>query len=79
MRAAVHALRTLGPGQVVVAVPTGARQTCDELRPHVDALVCATMPEPFHAVGQQYEDFSATTDAEVCRLLATAQRPGVPA
>jgi predicted phosphoribosyltransferase len=32
------------------------------------------MPEPFYAVGQQYEDFSPTTDEEVCALLAAAQR-----
>jgi predicted phosphoribosyltransferase len=76
MRAAVRALRSLGPAQIVVAVPTGARETCDELRPHVDALVCATMPEPFYAVGGQYDDFSPTTDEEVCRLLAAAQRSG---
>jgi predicted phosphoribosyltransferase len=75
MRAAVEALRALEPAEIVVAVPTGARQTCDELRPHVDALVCTTTPEPFYAVGEQYEDFSATTDDEVCRLLAAARPP----
>ena len=72
MRAAVHALRGLGPARIVIAVPTGARQTCDELPADADAVVCATMPEPFYAVGQQYEDFGPTTDEEVCRLLATA-------
>jgi putative phosphoribosyl transferase len=74
MRAAVHALRAFGPAQIVVAVPTGARHTCEELHTSADAVVCATMPEPFYAVGQQYEDFSPTTDEEVCRLLAAAQR-----
>jgi predicted phosphoribosyltransferase len=72
MRAAVQALRVLGPARIVVAVPTGARESCEALRPLVDALVCATMPEPFRAVGLQYEDFRPTTDEEVCRLLATA-------
>jgi putative phosphoribosyl transferase len=74
MRAAVQALRAFGPAQIVIAVPTGARQTCEELRSRADALICATMPEPFYAVGQQYEDFSPTTDEEVCGLLAAAQR-----
>ena len=73
MRVAVHALRRLSPGRIVVAVPTGARQTCEELRLEADALVCVTMPEPFYAVGQQYDDFSPTTDEEVCRLLAAAR------
>lgn len=79
MRAAVQALRALGPAQIVVAVPTGARETCDVLRPLVDVLVCAAMPEPFHAVGLQYDDFRPTTDQEVCRLLAAAGPFGVAA
>lgn len=70
MRAAVQALRRLWPAQIVVAVPTGARETCGALRPLVDDLVCAAMPEPFYAVGLQYDDFRPTSDAEVCRLLA---------
>ena len=73
MRAAVHALRALNPARIVIAVPTGARQTCDELSADADAVVCATMPEPFYAVGQQYDDFSPTTDEEVCRLLAATR------
>ena len=72
MRAAVQALRALGPARIVVAVPTGAGQTCDALRRHVDALVCVTMPDPFYAVSTQYEDFQPTSDEEVCHLLATA-------
>jgi predicted phosphoribosyltransferase len=40
------------------------------------------MPEPFYAVGCWYEDFSPTSDAEVCDLLARAaqwQATTVPA
>lgn len=72
MRAAVQALRALGPARIVVAVPTGARQSCDGLRPLVDALVCVSMPEPFYAVGGDYDNFRPTSDEEVCRLLAIA-------
>ena len=36
-------------------------------------------PEDFQAVGQWYEDFSQTTDAEVTRLLEQARRqPDLP-
>jgi len=35
-----------------------------------DDVVCAITPEPFHAVGLWYEDFSQTTDEEVRDLLA---------
>ena len=73
MRAAVRSLRALRPVAIVVAVPTGARPTCDALRPDVEAIVCVAMPEPFHAVGAQYGDFGATSDDEVCRLLAAAR------
>lgn len=74
MRAAVAALRAEGPARIIVAVPTAARETCDDLRPEVDELICATTPEPFLAVGLWYADFSQTTDEEVHELLA-ATRP----
>jgi erythromycin esterase-like protein len=54
----------------VVAVPVGARETCDHLRRIADEVVCVAMPEPFNAVGLWYEEFSQTTDDEVKRLLA---------
>jgi predicted phosphoribosyltransferase len=76
MRAAVMALRQLQPARIVVAVPTASSETCEELRPEVDDIVCATTPEPFLAVGHSYEDFSQTTDDEVRDLLAPRQDPG---
>jgi len=36
-------------------------------------MICATTPEPFYAVGAWYEDFSQTTDEDVCKLLEKAQ------
>ena len=73
MRAAVAALRAEGPARIVVAVPTAARETCDDLRPDVDELICATTPEPFLAVGLWYSDFSQTTDEEVHTLLSATR------
>ena len=72
MRAAAAALRQQQPARIVVAVPVSAVQTCDEYRMGVDEIVCAITPEPFHAVGMWYEDFSQTTDEEVRELLARA-------
>ena len=69
MRAAARALRELGPARVVVAVPVGAPQTCEEFREEVDEVVCAMTPEPFRGVGQWYDDFTQTSDAEVHELL----------
>ena len=79
MYAAVKALQQQGAGRVVVAVPIAPPETCDQLREEVDDIVCAITPEPFHAVGLWYEDFSQTTDDEVRDLLARSTRVGHPA
>jgi len=65
-------LRQQQPARIVVVVPVAATATCDELKTVVEEIVCATTPEPFYAVGLWYEDFSPTSDAEVCDLLARA-------
>ena len=72
MRAAVAALREQHPSRIVVAVPTGSPETCQELAAEADSVVAVTTPEPFLAVGFWYEDFSQTTDDEVRALLAEA-------
>jgi len=75
MQAALHALRQQRPARIVVAVPVGARETCDRLRGIADEVVCPVLPEPFNAVGLWYEEFSQTSDEEVKRLLETAAAP----
>jgi predicted phosphoribosyltransferase len=72
MRAAVAALRTRAPRRIVVAVPVAAPNTCAELRRDADDVVCAVIPRDFHGVGQWYDDFEQTTDAEVTTLLGQA-------
>ena len=43
-----------------------------------DECVAVITPEPFHAVGLWYEDFSQVTDQDVCALLDRADgRPAV--
>jgi predicted phosphoribosyltransferase len=77
MLAAVKALRQQQPARIVVAVPTASPETCEQLRAEVDEVICAITPEPFHAVGLWYEDFSQTTDEEVRDLLArSSERAG---
>ena len=75
MRAAVKALRSLGPRRIVVAVPVGPRETVEDLRLLADEVVCPATPEPFLAVGRFYDDFDQTSDREVVDLLARARRP----
>ena len=76
MRAAITAIRRLSHSRIVVAVPVGARETCQELRTLADEVVCARIPAAFSAVGSWYEDFSQTSDDEVTELLRDAGRAG---
>jgi predicted phosphoribosyltransferase len=78
MKAAVRAVRQHRPARVVVAVPVGAPDTCDEFAAVADETVCARTPEPFSAVGLWYVDFSQTTDDEVRELLREHAMRGRP-
>jgi putative phosphoribosyl transferase len=69
MKAAVQAVRTSNPARVIVAVPVASGAACSELAAMVDEIVCLETPPSFRAVGQWYEDFSQTSDAEVRELL----------
>lgn len=73
MQAAVAALKQEHPRAIVVAVPVAAPEICAAFRREVDDVVCVVTPEPFHAVGVWYDDFSQTTDEEVHQLLAAAR------
>jgi putative phosphoribosyl transferase len=69
MRAAVQALKLHSPSKIVVAVPVGAEETCRLFEAEVDEVVCGETPDDFRAVGAWYQDFTQTTDEEVCRLI----------
>ena len=79
MRAAVAAIRGMKPSRIIVAVPVGARETCQELGALADEVVCAHMPDSFTAVGLWYEDFSQTTDDDVTALLQHPRLVGATA
>lgn len=73
MRAAIQALRQLGAGRIVVATPTSAWSTAQDLQTEVDEFVSLLRPEDFVSVGQWYDNFTQTTDDEVRALLARAR------
>ena len=76
MRAAVKALKKLGPARIIVAAPVAARETCESFRADVESTcVCVITPAPFRAVGRWYRNFLQTTDEEVCYLLKHAKQP----
>jgi len=74
MRAAAAAVKTKNPAKIVIAVPTAASDTCSPFENEVDKTICVATPEPFYGVGAWYEDFSQTTDKEVCELLNKATK-----
>lgn len=76
MRAAVQAVRALKPSRVVVAVPVASAEACEQLAQVADDVICARVPRRFYAVGRWYVDFSETSDAEVSRLLQSAEAAG---
>lgn len=77
MQAAVHAARKLDPARIIVAVPVGARESSASLRAIADEVVCPLIPRDFSSVGQWYDDFSQTEDAEVRALLDAARAESV--
>lgn len=69
MSAAVALLRHLHAKRVIVAVPVAPVDTVKRLREEADEVVVLRVPHLFHSVGEWYEDFSQTNDAEVASLL----------
>ena len=76
-RAACRVARQQGAATVILAVPVAPAEAVTSLRRDADQVVCLHTPVGFGAVGEWYADFSPTTDDEVARLLAAADRmPG---
>ena len=73
-RAAALVARAQGAQTVVLAAPIGAADTVADLGAVADDVVCLGAPLGFVAVGQGYDDFSQTTDGQVCALLGAAHR-----
>lgn len=72
VRAGLRALRKNHPARIVLATPVAPADALRDLRPECDEIVCLAVPEPFHAVGAHYVDFTQTTDHEVIDLLKRA-------
>lgn len=71
--AAADWVRRQGAGRLVVAVPVASRSAVDLLSAHADEVISVDIPPMFMAVGQFYQDFGQTEDAEVEALLADSK------
>jgi putative phosphoribosyl transferase len=81
MIAALQAVKTQNPREVIVAVPVASPDRLAEVGRWCDEVVCLLAPEDFWAIGQFYEDFTQVEDSEVVQLLrefASAGRPAAP-
>lgn len=69
MEAAIAGLRKYQPKALIVATPVAPVEVVSRLGELADEVVCLDTPEPFMAVGQFYQDFRQTSDAEVIETL----------
>jgi predicted phosphoribosyltransferase len=72
MIAALQAIRTHYPRELIVAVPVAAPDRLSEVRQWCDDTVCLLCTEELHSVGQFYRDFPPVEDQEVADLLRRA-------
>jgi putative phosphoribosyl transferase len=70
---AIASLRSQAPAAIVVASPVIPPSAREQLLSQVERVVDLIEPDPFYFLGFWYEDFSATSDAEVCELLERSQ------
>ncbi|EAZ91325.1 phosphoribosyltransferase [Crocosphaera chwakensis] len=73
IKAAIAIIKKQQAKKIIIAVPVAPPSVCKELRQEIDELVCLTMPERMNSISIWYDDFSQTTDEEVCSLLFLAQ------
>ena len=72
-RAACQVARVEGAARMILAVPVAPRGWISSLEGVADDYLCLISPQRMRAVGNWYDDFSATTDQEVVNCLARAQ------
>jgi putative phosphoribosyl transferase len=73
-QAACRVARILGAKSVLMAAPVGSEEAVELLKRDADEVICLHTPRPFHAVGEWYQSFSATSDEEVINILQAARK-----
>ncbi len=73
-RAACRVARAARAARVVLAAPVGARSAVDELRAEADEVVVLVTAGGSFAVGEWYDDFDQTSDAQVLEWRNAARR-----
>jgi putative phosphoribosyl transferase len=69
MIAALRTVQAAGAREIIVAVPVGAPDRIDAIRPLCNRIECLIEPTDFWAVGQFFRNFEQVSDERVCDLL----------
>lgn len=69
IKAAIKAVKTFKPDKLIIGLPVAPKEESNVIRDLVDEWICPLEVENLSAVGNWYEDFSQTEDAEVQNLL----------
>lgn len=72
-RAALRAVREVGPVRSVLAAPVCSKEALKQLSGEADEIVCVYVPPAFGAVGFWYTDFPQLSDEEVLDILHVTQ------
>jgi predicted phosphoribosyltransferase len=72
MIAALQAVKTQNPRELIVAVPVASPDRLEEVRKWCDDVVCLLSPREFWAIGQFYKDFTQVEDEQVVDMLRQA-------
>jgi len=77
-QAACKVAHILGAKKVLMAAPVGSEEAVELLKKDADEVICLYTPRPFHAVGEWYQSFAATSDEEVINILHAARKATQP-
>ncbi|AFZ38118.1 phosphoribosyltransferase (plasmid) [Stanieria cyanosphaera PCC 7437] len=70
MQAAIAVLKRHKPEKIIIATPVAPLPAIEQLATQVDDFICLIKPKYLGAVDLWYEDFTPTTDREVCDVLS---------
>ena len=70
MQATVNVLQRHKPEKIIIATPVAALPAIEQLATPVDDFAYLAKPKSLDTVNSWYEDFTQTTDREICDLLS---------
>lgn len=78
MLAAARSLKKLGPGRIVIAVPTGSAAAAALLSAETEMVICPNVVTgPSFAVALAYKNWHDLSDSEVSTQLSRVEETGI--